>query len=1029
MKKDSTNEKNIYKRSKNSYHDVIDQNINDAQKSYELEIEKKSKRMQPTYSSSFVENKKSDFGIDSFEEKKYETDHKSSFDKKNNDQNHGSYSRNNYVNSHQNIYVKNQNVEDAQKTYERELENKQIKRNNSDTHFQYSLHNKDEQTKDITDKKEKREGSFHTKYREQEHRPHFVNDQAKNTDHSYVRNQNVEDAQKAYEKEIENKQKERQNFYNPSFQRSSKENNHDFNSQNGEKQNRNDINYHPTKRTGNTDDYKTTKFQNDFSHNQRQTIPIKNTLPPSLGQQNIDEAQKDFYEKIKSRQNETFNYKSPFCNSGHFTNKDYKELFTIDSRGEYSRIRDSESNAVKSKIGGLSDFGRTIQKGTFRYFYDTTTESTDARRAIDEYRDIHNLTIRPVLDSTRHLMGAAMKSELIHTFQESIPILVEAKILSKDYVIPSSKKELANTMMLLNKYVKQNNLVDLRIIKDPSLTTKPYSKRAQYLLRKALRNPKLTKVDRQVLKLLLKYSRYQTISGIKHFRGIRYITRMGTRFARRDQTMYVTLATAMFAQRSLYLYRTGKMFSRNLYMISKLASKKAYKRYLQTHIKVLKSKMACAVDKSSVVKKTLNKGRQINQNRRNITRGANNRFEKIKRATRDPFHVKTRFKRVLSKTTNKIPGFKYVKKAFNFLGSATSKVMAGFSLLKTIILTGLMIILLTILIMMLIMYIMKSNFSFDSVEEKIRNKCLNQIQVCFDEQNRNLSSYYNKYRNVNINFAEEKDHEEYELPEHTPDSTFTETTNAAEILSMTQVRFDFDLPSAKEREVIKYVKELYNGSHRTSITEHRQTIENEDGSTYDVVDADITLTTVYFNGLFDCKLTNKAPGIIAGNTITEKTWNFLITSGIPPIAAAGIMGNIQAESGFNPSIIEGGSGVGFGLCQWSYDRRSALENYAASKKKPPSDLQTQLEFLVSELTPGHFNAYHTGEDSYTRWYNAKTTDEATYYFMWGWERPLASAGVASYSLRCNAAKMYYEMYKDNPIPQEENKDNSTETAK
>ena len=36
--------------------------------------------------------------------------------------------------------------------------------------------------------------------------------------------------------------------------------------------------------------------------------------------------------------------------------------------------------------------------------------------------------------------------------------------------------------------------------------------------------------------------------------------------------------------------------------------------------------------------------------------------------------------------------------------------------------------------------------------------------------------------------------------------------------------------------------------------------------------------------------------------------------------------------------------------QWSYGRRTQLEAYAASKGVPPSDVDTQIEFLLTEIS-------------------------------------------------------------------------------
>lgn len=64
---------------------------------------------------------------------------------------------------------------------------------------------------------------------------------------------------------------------------------------------------------------------------------------------------------------------------------------------------------------------------------------------------------------------------------------------------------------------------------------------------------------------------------------------------------------------------------------------------------------------------------------------------------------------------------------------------------------------------------------------------------------------------------------------------------------------------------------------------------------------------------------------LRGGSNAEKVWNYFIGRGLSPIAAAGAMGNIEQESGFEPWIGENGNasidkskmGVGFGLIQWT----------------------------------------------------------------------------------------------------------------
>ncbi len=158
---------------------------------------------------------------------------------------------------------------------------------------------------------------------------------------------------------------------------------------------------------------------------------------------------------------------------------------------------------------------------------------------------------------------------------------------------------------------------------------------------------------------------------------------------------------------------------------------------------------------------------------------------------------------------------------------------------------------------------------------------------------------------------------------------------------------------------------------------------------------------------------------IYGGSIQEKVWFAVINAGYSKEAAAGVLGNIEAESGFNAGIVEGGSGIGFGLCQWSYGRREQLEAYAASKGKDPSDENTQIEFLIGEITPGGgANGYATYQLMYyggygpSDWENAISPEDAAVAFCWSFERP----GVPRMDIRTLAARKYYDMFANLSAP-------------
>ena len=95
---------------------------------------------------------------------------------------------------------------------------------------------------------------------------------------------------------------------------------------------------------------------------------------------------------------------------------------------------------------------------------------------------------------------------------------------------------------------------------------------------------------------------------------------------------------------------------------------------------------------------------------------------------------------------------------------------------------------------------------------------------------------------------------------------------------------------------------------------------------------------------------------ISGSPNTRRAvWDFFTGMGYSKEATAGIMGNFQQESGIDPKIIQGGGkGPAAGIAQWeNYNKKSArwadLNNYAQSKGKDWTDLQTQLEFVHKEL--------------------------------------------------------------------------------
>ena len=155
---------------------------------------------------------------------------------------------------------------------------------------------------------------------------------------------------------------------------------------------------------------------------------------------------------------------------------------------------------------------------------------------------------------------------------------------------------------------------------------------------------------------------------------------------------------------------------------------------------------------------------------------------------------------------------------------------------------------------------------------------------------------------------------------------------------------------------------------------------------------------------------------ISGETDTAKAvYKFFTGKGYTPAAACGILGNMEQESGVNPKSIQGGGkGPAAGICQWeNYNQKSArwkgLSDYASSKGKDWTDLQSQLEWLDMELQ---------GKDSrtlsllkqkvggYEQFKALTDVDKATLVFEEAFER----AKKPNMNRRYNAAKTYFSKF-------------------
>lgn len=180
---------------------------------------------------------------------------------------------------------------------------------------------------------------------------------------------------------------------------------------------------------------------------------------------------------------------------------------------------------------------------------------------------------------------------------------------------------------------------------------------------------------------------------------------------------------------------------------------------------------------------------------------------------------------------------------------------------------------------------------------------------------------------------------------------------------------------------------------------------------------------------------------LTGKDTAEKIWNYLIGAGLNAYGAAGLLGNLEAESGLNPKNLENlcerrlkeagksyctdetytaavdagqisraeflnplpGKQYGYGLAQWtSAGRKAGLYDLAKSKGVSIGDLEMQLEFLIKELSTSYKGVFSVLK-------TAASVKAASDKVLTGFERP-ADQSEAVKTKRAGYGQKYYDKY-------------------
>ncbi len=181
-------------------------------------------------------------------------------------------------------------------------------------------------------------------------------------------------------------------------------------------------------------------------------------------------------------------------------------------------------------------------------------------------------------------------------------------------------------------------------------------------------------------------------------------------------------------------------------------------------------------------------------------------------------------------------------------------------------------------------------------------------------------------------------------------------------------------------------------------------------------------------------------------TDEEKIWFYFKDKGLTDAGAAGLMGNLFAESGLKPNNLQNSyesklghtdisytaavdSGTytseqfindkaGYGLAQWTYwSRKQGLYNFAKSRGVSIADLSMQLDYLSREMVQS-FNS--------TVWQVLLSTTDvrtASNAVLLEFEQP-ADQSTPVQNLRYSYSMTYYNKYAGKEKPQESSEESS-----
>lgn len=350
-----------------------------------------------------------------------------------------------------------------------------------------------------------------------------------------------------------------------------------------------------------------------------------------------------------------------------------------------------------------------------------------------------------------------------------------------------------------------------------------------------------------------------------------------------------------------------------------------------------------------------------------------------------------------------VPGLRHVSNSFKTFGKASrmfskalGKVAAAIGkLMQTLalVLGAFLIFCIICTLLTMVFNNFLGAFDFTNSAEDQQSKVINAVEKAYQDDMDAIVDLSNDYESFTISYEYDKDSSKYqEIQEKADSDQFLQTSNCAEVLSMTLVKYGYNLASGDRdlepetgsgtppdlaigdndtlddenlnvnSEIItesaeKYAERLYHGSHQIEVQEMIWYDYDDEGN---VIAEHKTANAVYrtygFDSIFQCTEADTTPiiygtiggdGSLSGASNVDEIYAYLRDQGFTHAGACGIMGNLQQESNFNPTC---STGSYHGIEQIGFERWAACQAYCSTNGLDYNSIAGQISYLVYELT-------------------------------------------------------------------------------